>query len=210
MKKPHSDPSGVIGSAEVPAPVAATRCLHVELELDKATNSPLHPTLKMSALRLTSSLRVASRVQAATLRRGYAAAADDKLKLSLVLPHQALFSAEGVTQVNIPAATGDMGILANHVPAIEALRPGVVEVIEDGGKSGKWFVSTGFATMHGNNSLTINAVEAYPLENFSIENVRAGLAEANKVLGSSAPEAEKAEATIEVEVFEALQAALSK
>jgi hypothetical protein len=43
----------------------------------------------MSALRLTSSLRVASRqVQAATLRRGYAAAADDKLKLSLVLPHQ--------------------------------------------------------------------------------------------------------------------------
>ncbi|BEI85269.1 hypothetical protein CcaverHIS002_0506700 [Cutaneotrichosporon cavernicola] len=200
MKKPHSDPSGVIGSAEVPAPVAATRCLHVELELDKATNSPLHPTLKMSALRLTSSLRVASRVQAATLRRG----------LSLVLPHQALFSAEGVTQVNIPAATGDMGILANHVPAIEALRPGVVEVIEDGGKSGKWFVSTGFATMHGNNSLTINAVEAYPLENFSIENVRAGLAEANKVLGSSAPEAEKAEATIEVEVFEALQAALSK
>jgi F-type H+-transporting ATPase subunit delta len=64
--------------------------------------------------------------------------------------------------------------------------------------------------MHGNNSLTINAVEAYPLENFSIENVRAGLAEANKVLGSSAPEAEKAEARIEVEVFEALQAALSK
>ncbi|KLT45159.1 ATP synthase F1 deta subunit [Cutaneotrichosporon oleaginosum] len=165
----------------------------------------------MSALRLTSSLRVASRqVQAASLRRGYAAAADEKLKLSLVLPHQALFSATGVTQVNIPAATGDMGILANHVPAIEALRPGVVEVIEDGGKSGKWFVSTGFATMHGNNSLTINAVEAYPLSDFSIENVRAGLAEANKVLGSSAPEAEKAEARIEVEVFEALQAALAK
>ncbi|GMK55727.1 hypothetical protein CspeluHIS016_0207830 [Cutaneotrichosporon spelunceum] len=190
--------------------VAATRRLQVELELDKATNSPLHPTLKMSALRLTSSLRVASRVQAATLRRGYAAAADDKLKLSLVLPHQALFSAEGVTQVNIPAATGDMGILANHVAAIEALRPGVVEVIEDGGKSDKWFVSAGFATMHGNNTLTINAVEAYPLENFSLENVRAGLAEANKVAASSAPDAEKAEAAIEVEVFEALQVALSK
>lgn len=44
----------------------------------------------------------------------------------------------------------------------------------------------------------------------SRQNVRAGLAEANKVLGSSAPEAEKAEAAVEVEVFEALQAALAK
>jgi F0F1-type ATP synthase epsilon subunit len=32
-----------------------------------------------------------------------------------------------------------MGILSNHVPSIEALRPGVVEVIEEGGKTGKYF-----------------------------------------------------------------------
>ena len=30
-------------------------------------------------------------------------------------------------------------------------------------------VSAGFATMHGNNTLTINAVEAYPLDAFSTE-----------------------------------------
>lgn len=41
--------------------------------------------------------------------------------------------------MNIPAATGDMGILSNHVPSIEALRPGVVEVIEEGGKTDKYF-----------------------------------------------------------------------
>lgn len=52
---------------------------------------------------------------------------------------QAIYSASGVTQVNIPASTGDMGILANHVASIEALRPGVVEVIEEGGKVNKWF-----------------------------------------------------------------------
>jgi F-type H+-transporting ATPase subunit delta len=40
--------------------------------------------------------------------------------------------------VNISAEAGDMGILANHVPSIEALRPGVVEVIEAAG-SKKWF-----------------------------------------------------------------------
>lgn len=42
-------------------------------------------------------------------------------------------------QINLSAATGDMGILANHVPSIEPLRPGVVEVIESAGSSKKWF-----------------------------------------------------------------------
>jgi F-type H+-transporting ATPase subunit delta len=33
-----------------------------------------------------------------------------------------------------------MGILANHVPTVEALRPGIVEVIEEaGGQGKKWF-----------------------------------------------------------------------
>ena len=41
--------------------------------------------------------------------------------------------------MNIAAATGDMGILANHVPSVEPLRPGVVEVIESGNASKKWF-----------------------------------------------------------------------
>ena len=43
-----------------------------------------------------------------------------------------------------------------------------------------------------------------------IQNVRAGIADANRVLGSTAPEAEKAEARIELEVYEGLQAALAK
>ena len=32
-----------------------------------------------------------------------------------------------------------MGILANHVPTIEPLKPGVIEVIESAGQSKKWF-----------------------------------------------------------------------
>ena len=41
--------------------------------------------------------------------------------------------------MNVPAATGDMGILAHHVPTIEPLRAGVVEVLEQGNASKKWF-----------------------------------------------------------------------
>ncbi|KAI0744221.1 epsilon subunit of F1F0-ATP synthase N-terminal domain-containing protein [Daedaleopsis nitida] len=163
----------------------------------------------MSALRLvTAAARRAPR-NFALGRRGYAEAAD-KISLSLVLPHQSIFSSADVVQVNLAAATGDMGILANHAPTIEPLRPGVVEVIESGNPSKKWFVSGGFATVHPNNKLTINAVEAAPLDAFSAEAVRTNLQEAQRVAAGNGSEEDKVEAQIEVSVYEALQHALAK
>ncbi|KAL7281445.1 hypothetical protein ACG7TL_004758 [Trametes sanguinea] len=191
------------------------------------SSSPLRSsrsaTKVMSALRLvTAAARRAPR-NFALGRRGYAEAAD-KINLSLVLPHQAIFTSADVVQVNLAAATGDMGILANHAPTIEPLRPGVVEVIEAGNQSKKWFVcltlffmppftpivSGGFATVHPNNKLTINAVEAAPLEAFSAEAVRANLQEALRVAAGNGPEEDKVEARIEADVYEALQHALAK
>ncbi|BGP49221.1 delta subunit of the central stalk of mitochondrial F1F0 ATP synthase, atp16 [Rhodotorula kratochvilovae] len=99
--------------------------------------------------------------------------------------------------------------LANHVPSIEALKPGVLEVIEgSANESKKWFVSGGFANVHPNNTLTVNAVEAYPLDAFSPEAIRTSLAEAQRVANGSGTDEEKAEALIEVQVYEALQNAL--
>lgn len=56
----------------------------------------------------------------------------------------------------------------------------------------------------------MNAVEAYSLDAFSPETVRQGLAEAQRVAGGSGSPEEKAAAEIEVEVYTALQAALSQ
>lgn len=42
-------------------------------------------------------------------------------------------------QVNIAAESGEMGVLANHVPSIEQLKPGLVEVIEESGGSKQFF-----------------------------------------------------------------------
>jgi len=42
-------------------------------------------------------------------------------------------------QVNIPAESGEMGILAQHVPSIEQLRPGLIEVIQESGGSKQFF-----------------------------------------------------------------------
>jgi F-type H+-transporting ATPase subunit delta len=48
-----------------------------------------------------------------------------------------------VEQVNLPSSAGDMGVLANHVPAIAQLRPGVVEVLD--GKATKKFFGAALA-----------------------------------------------------------------
>ncbi|KAI5928675.1 ATP synthase delta chain [Camillea tinctor] len=149
-------------------------------------------------------------------RRTYADAAPDKaclflpgaLKLNLNLPHQSIYSSQAVVQVNLPAESGEMGILANHVPAIEQLKPGLIEVVEEGGATKQFFLSGGFATVQPNSVLSINAVEGYPLEDFSAEAVKAQIAEAQKVANGSGSEQDIAEAKVELEVLESLQAVL--
>lgn len=61
-------------------------------------------------------------------------------------------------------------------------------------------VSGGFATVQPDSSMSINAVEAYPLEDFSPEAVKSLLAEAQKVAAGSGSAIDKAEAEIEIEV----------
>lgn len=55
---------------------------------------------------------------------------------------------ENSVQVNIPAESGEMGILASHVPAIEQLKPGLVEIIEEAGASKQFFRTSNPAIMN--------------------------------------------------------------
>lgn len=66
-------------------------------------------------------------------------------------------------------------------------------------------VSGGFATVQPNSLLSINAVEGYPLEDFSIENVRNQISEVSKIASGSGSEQDIAEAKIELEVCCALR-----
>lgn len=61
-------------------------------------------------------------------------------------------------------------------------------------------VSGGFAVVQPKSALSINAVEGYPLEDFSAEAVRAQITEAQKVASGSGSEQDIAEAKIELEV----------
>ncbi|KAF1991786.1 ATP synthase delta chain [Aulographum hederae CBS 113979] len=164
----------------------------------------------MNSLRIArSALRARPTAFRAPLqRRTYADVASDKIQLSLALPHQSIYKSTDVVQVNLPAESGEMGILAQHVPSIEQLKPGLIEVIEESGGSKQFFLSGGFAVVQPGSVLSINAVEGYPLEDFSAEAVRSQLSESQKIASGSGSEQDIAEAKVEVEVLESLQAAL--
>ncbi|KAJ1953780.1 delta subunit of the central stalk of mitochondrial F1F0 ATP synthase, atp16 [Dispira parvispora] len=139
---------------------------------------------------------------------GASAAAAGKLTLNFVLPHQALIQNAVVQQVNLSGSSGDLGILADHVPTIEQLKPGMVEVIVDSTETKKWFVSGGFAIMNPDSSLNINAIEAFQLADIDPAAVRQQMQEAERVASGSGSEQEKAAAKAQLEVYEALQAEL--
>ena len=54
-------------------------------------------------------------------------------------------------QVNIPAESGEMGILAQHVPSIEQLKPGLIEIIEESGGNKQFFCKTRASVCKANN-----------------------------------------------------------
>ncbi|MCJ1243100.1 delta subunit of the central stalk of mitochondrial F1F0 ATP synthase, atp16 [Trapelia coarctata] len=164
----------------------------------------------MNSLRIVRAAALVrpSAVRSPLQRRGYADAVSDKIKLTLALPHQSIYKSTDVVQVNIPAESGEMGVLANHVPSIEQLKPGLVEIIEERGGSKQFFLSGGFAIVQPDSVLSINAVEGFPLEDFSADAVRSQISEAQKIAGGSGSAQDIAEAQIELEVLESLQAAL--
>lgn len=61
-------------------------------------------------------------------------------------------------------------------------------------------MSGGFATVQPDSSMSINAPEGYPLEDFSADAIRSQIAESQKVANGSGSEQEIAEAKIELEV----------
>ncbi|TPX62164.1 hypothetical protein PhCBS80983_g00728 [Powellomyces hirtus] len=151
----------------------------------------------------------AARPLRASAVRSYATEAST-LRVSLVAPHQALLNKFEATQVNLASSEGDMGILAEHVPTIAQLKPGPIEIFSASEKSQKFFVSGGFAIINPDSTLNINAVEAFPLEDIDAEAARRGAEDANRRSTAAATEQERVIAKIELEVYEALVAAVGK
>lgn len=133
-----------------------------------------------------------------------------KLTLNFYMPHEIEFDGVEVDQVQVPATTGDMGVLPGHVPTVVQMRPGVVAVNLNEKDVQKYFVSSGFAFIHADSSTDICAVEAIPLEQLDGEAVKKGLADYQAKLVNAKDDYEKAAAQIGIEVCGAMNSALGQ
>ena len=124
----------------------------------------------------------------------------------LVSPEALLFSSE-VTQVDVPGAEGDFGVLAGHAPIITTLRPGVLVIFSESGNEQRVVVSGGFAE-NGPSGLTVLADTAVPLEDFDLAVLAGMIKDTEEDVADSKDDWRRDKLARRLDHLRALQAAL--
>ncbi|OAF68902.1 hypothetical protein A3Q56_03366 [Intoshia linei] len=93
----------------------------------------------------------------------------DILKLTFASPSQVLYNKSQIEQIDVPTFSGNMGILAKHVPTLAALKSGVIRVVESKGKTNSYFVTGGSLTINSDSSVQILAEEIAELKDIDKE-----------------------------------------
>jgi F-type H+-transporting ATPase subunit delta len=128
-----------------------------------------------------------------------------EMTFTFAAPTQVFYNAaKNVKQVDVPTLSGSFGILANHVPTLAVLKPGVVQVTESEGKVRKFFVSSGSVSVNPDSSVQLLAEEAVSLESLDLKAAQETLGQAQRDLAAAAEGADKAHAQIGVETAEAV------
>jgi F-type H+-transporting ATPase subunit epsilon len=96
------------------------------------------------------------------------------LHFELVSPEKLVFSGE-VSQVDLPGAEGDFGVMEGHAPLVTTLRPGIMTVVA-GGNAQKIVVLGGFAEV-SDKGLTVLADTADAVKDFDRATIAAKIAE---------------------------------
>ncbi|MGL4280564.1 MAG: F0F1 ATP synthase subunit epsilon [Albidovulum sp.] len=110
----------------------------------------------------------------------------------LVSPERVLFSGEA-TEVVVPAAEGEVTVLAGHAPFMSAIRAGVVRI--DGSK--RLFVRGGFADV-SEGGVTLLAEVAVAVEDIDAEKVAGQIKDAEEDLRDAKTDGDRAKASDKV------------
>lgn len=130
----------------------------------------------------------------------------ETVEFELVSP-QKLLKSQPVDMVVVPCAEGDIGVLPGHTPLIATVRPGVVDIHEDGKVAERIFVAGGFVEVT-EARCTLLAEEAIAIADINRADVEERLKAANKALEDAADAAEKASAETGIETLEAMLEAM--
>ena len=133
----------------------------------------------------------------------------NEMSFTFASPGEVFYNqAKNVKQVDVPSLSGSFGILANHVPTLAVLKPGVVTITENEGKTKKFFVSSGSVAVNPDSSVQLLAEEAIAIDKLDLKSAQEQLSEAQRQLSSASNEAAKAEAQIAIETAEAVVRAI--
>jgi F-type H+-transporting ATPase subunit delta len=147
---------------------------------------------------------MSARTQATSATPAPASGSAADMVFTFASPSEVFYNqAKNVRQIDVPTMSGNMGILAHHVPILGVLKPGVVSVFESDGNTKRYFVSSGSIAVHPDSSVQLLAEEATLVENLDAKAAQDALSEAQRRLGSAKDEKQKAEAQIEIECAEA-------
>ncbi len=129
-----------------------------------------------------------------------------KVEFELVAPEALVFSA-AADMVVVPGTEGDFGVLPGHAPLISLVRPGVIDVHDEGGVTARIFVAGGFAEVT-EARCTVLAEEAAPVDALDRGAIEARLDRAEKEAGAAETEKEKAAAEKEIGLARAMLGAI--
>lgn len=129
----------------------------------------------------------------------------EKLQFELVSPERLLL-AEAVDMVVVPGAEGDFGVLKDHAPLISGVRPGVLDVHDQGQIKERIFVAGGFAEVTGER-LTVLAEEALPIADIDRPAIEAELGGLRSDLAAATEDGAREVIALRIAVAEAKLAA---
>ncbi|MBF0356298.1 MAG: F0F1 ATP synthase subunit epsilon [Alphaproteobacteria bacterium] len=130
------------------------------------------------------------------------------VQFDLVSPERLLVS-EAYDMVVVPGSEGDFGVLPRHAPMIATLRPGVIDIYENGVITERLFVAGGFAEVTPER-LTVLAEEAIPLSDIDSDATKDRLKTAKEAFEAADTDTARAEAEAEIGIAEAMLAAIAK
>ena len=109
----------------------------------------------------------------------------DSLRLEVVTPSRRVLESRA-SEVRIPGALGELGVLPGHTPLLTSLGTGEVTWV-DGETTGRLVVQGGFAEVQPD-AVTVLAAIAEAIDEVDVEAARTALADAQETLKTASAE----------------------
>ena len=132
----------------------------------------------------------------------------EKIHFELVSPERLLVS-EPVDMVVVPGSEGDFGALPRHAPMLTTVRPGIIDVYENGAVRDRIFVAGGFCEVN-EERCTVLAEEAVPVADLTPEAVKSRIDRAQTALEEADSDIARAAAEKSLAVARAMNSVLGQ